>query len=147
METDKILSLRAIAIRRSMKKGFSFELAEDFASFVVIKMLEGKSNRDLNFQMIDFLRIEFGRTDGKGKKPIQTISFEELNKEIVSDFHISSTCKFLEACKKKKIFGSERIVFLLHLKYGMKLCEVAEILNISSSRVHQIVDLAKSRFK
>lgn len=126
-----LLKLRQSAIRKAMFRGLSFELSQDFASSVIIRILEGKSNRDLNFMLIDYLRSTFGRTDGRFGK--EKVELTEYNDEITSSFDTDPNCILVKFCVTHKIGGFDRILFLLYLKYGFTLKEIGELFAMSEA--------------
>ncbi len=140
-----LLKLRNAAIGTAMRKGLPYPEAQDFASFVLIRILSGKSNRDLKYQFLDYLRSEFGRYKGKippiGRRdeiPIASVPEEQLTSEFDDP-----TCELIQFCEENKIIDQRRVVFILYLKFGFTFQEIGDVLNVCEARVCQIFTAIK----
>lgn len=118
------------------------EFAEDFGSYVCIKILEGYDQL-LRTAFSDFKRKTFGRLDQiKGRARIfAELYFESLDHvEAEMQKKVEINDALIEGSKFSKM---ERAAFFLYFKWGFTMAEIAEVFGYSESGISQVLKRAK----
>lgn len=117
--------------------------AEDFASYCVLRLYEGKNNK-IRRMAVDYKRLEFGDlTTAKGKAKAdanRNLADTELIPESKSQLGI------FELIDSVPLRGRERICFIMHTVLGLTYPEIALCFGINRSRVSQILTEVSKRF-
>lgn len=128
------------AIKYIHSKKLYNDIFDEFAAFVVIKYIEnGFKMVSYDILFVDFMRYEFGRA---GLKTTQLrnnrIEFNESQVDTVDeiDENLSRTVKVERLLSK---LDDKEIKILTLISHGYSQKEVANIYNISESRISQIV--------
>lgn len=147
-------------------KGHS-EIAEDFASWYVIKLLEGKSQHQLlDHAFIDFLRLEYGSAGKRGRvdailrsrraKAFQGAdeTFEEAADRMLASVSVSewNDQRFAEPERKAVDAGGilnarEAEVWDLYTQDELRLRDIGNIQSCTESRISQILCQCKLKIQ
>lgn len=150
MDDTKAVEMHKIAVRYASKKGYS-NIADDFAQFAIIKLLEGRKATIAQL-LIDYLRAEFGdfRVGEKAPKIMDrkfAKDIDELSKFLADEKEVSiSPDYFVDRLTEK-----ERIVFVLYYVWGLTPKEIAYVRgssadSVSSTLVYINKKLTKEKF-
>lgn len=137
----------------AQKQNFSEEEAKDFASFRVLRTLDGNVKSNLMQTIIDYKRMYWGdiRTRG-GRKRMLARTFDVQSELVNLDTHGGDFLKFDLPEQKDVGFAlhemmgtipdldsRQRAMFLLWARYGYEQGEIAFLFGVSESRISQII--------
>ncbi len=153
MNDDDVRKLRAQAKRRAKRTRLGHE-AEDFASVVVLKRLEG-STATIDELWIDFCRKDYGDTRSKYRKEQKRLYPKNVQKmshklaareETGRDVGFESILKFLS---DNGAFFSQRDRACISMKYrwGMTHTEIAEAFGVTNNTVTSIFQEVDRRLR
>lgn len=136
-------AVRVKAMMIARQKGYG-EYAEDFASFAVLKRVEGYrvGTSHLDHDFVDFMRETFGRSIQRGKesafaksKLMGNMYYEELSHDVEQkqDFDWDEVIEGLKLSEK------ERAIFIIHFRFGFNLKLCGYVFGVTESRSCQIV--------
>lgn len=125
---------RLRALRYFRRRANKHDAAEDFASWAVLKFLEGRK-ATIRQLFIDYTRQNLWDSRRPGNKGVQVRDFdvERLPAPIGSDLIFSAAT----------LQGQDRAVVYLTYKWGFEPYEIAECFGVTSSRVIQLLDRAR----
>jgi len=139
---DVIASITLAAHRRAR---FYRDIEDDFAQYCLLRYLEG-SKATVEQLLVDFLRKNYGRPKGRRNMTIKnTMSLsnsEEVLQQVSVNEHNSDFSKIMD-----KLEGVERTIAVLHFKWDFTLKEIGEVLDVSESRVSQLLSALNSKFR
>jgi hypothetical protein len=131
---NSLIKLRKVAIRYAMTKGRSFEDAQEFASYVIIKKIEVGKSVNLFFLYINW-------NEGEGRKRYDKIYDESEN----DDDRMNKVCVGVEQKNDMGWMDSisslnqiNRAIVILFVKFGLRMHEIAVVFNLTESRISQI---------
>jgi hypothetical protein len=127
---------RRFAIGFARKKGLS-HLAEDFASFVVIEILQGRTP-NLPWLFVDFKRKAFGLkckadSDASVYSVQNALNLDDV--EVEGSLETDLTNKWVTLVEELGLSGRDRLVFLLHYQIGLCLNSIAFMMGCAPSYI------------
>jgi len=154
MDGEYFYKFRNICMKTARNKNFA-HLAEDFADWAVLKVLEGRSTRNTEFLIADYIRGIFGKVGNTGNLERRA---EHNAKGIVEDYDedgLSITVAAPQNENKEGILfaildelrqsGVERAVFLMFYRDGMSQEIIGKYFGFSHTRISQILRVVKDQ--
>lgn len=144
MTPERIKAIRGACIKAARNRG-QIEHAEDFASWAMIKILEGRKD-NTTYLLVDYLRENFGRIGSDSNIAHHSPSLANMDSlEDQKTLPPDSYDRIENYAVGLSLQGREREYFLLHYKHGLALTEIASVSGVSSSRVCQILGAVKDK--
>ena len=131
------------AIAYALKRGNSWEQAEDFAQRFILARYVVRNDQKINEAYIDYLRHEYGNLRHSGLKNKSIKNTYELNEDIIGD-SLDTDLIFLKIEAQRKLTGKEIKILAMRLK-GEKLIDIAKHLGLTMGRIHQKIEQIKKK--
>lgn len=146
-------SLRLGAIGHACSNGLQSH-AEDFASYCVMRLYEGRSTHRIRYMFVDYKRETFGDTrndlgkiqNASSYMPIE-IGDSEEDIYRVDPEEKKQNLPVFELLRELPIKGPLRACFVLHAVHGLTMKEIALCFNVTESRISQILTEAEALIK
>ncbi len=125
--------------------------AEDFAQWLMIKYLEGKSQHQrLRDALTDYLRVTFGNTRNQSFVYFRNLySFHEHEYRFATKNNAETELyeKELITILFERLDERERKVFALYYEQSLAQKDVAKAMGVHESRISQVMRVIKRKFK
>ena len=146
-----LLSLRGRSFAHAITVGH-YGIAEDFASWMVLRALEGQAVTFIERRMIDFLREQGianrspkGDFSREGWRKRARREAAETRRE--DERRTTNPTALMRAASEASLNTLERVVFLLHLQFGLELTELGAIFGTKTKEVNRVYLLALSKLR
>ncbi len=106
--------------RYALKKGYAF-CADDFASYAVLKNLEGRET-NLKFMLVDFLRLNYGAKEISEILMNQVLDEKTIDKRLLDSENVTAMKMVDDALRELE--PMDRCIYLLYTQWGLKLTEI-----------------------
>lgn len=131
------------AIKSFAKYNFwNLQDRNDFVQYASERIMQGRRSK-LRYLYVDFLRETWGNKKRKNfeeKNNVQKMLSLEIYKKEVQSPQIDTTVQDFINNNYESFNSIERLFYILVLKWGFELREIAELLAISPSRCSQICE-------
>lgn len=150
------LQKRAKMFARQYMRGFQLE-REDFPSYCVEKALERRFSvkaPNMHWLIVDYLRESNGRDKNADHAPImRKFSVEDLyvhkQRDAWERFIKAPEVQesLLSEIEKVRLYQNERIAMILYYGWGFSQKEIGKILQVTESRVCQLIKIAEAKVR
>lgn len=140
--------LRLKCLKFAKGKRMTNESAQDFASFVLLKTVEGRKQNNLQLFLIDYLRSDVcnlkcksGRVQKESFHPYDPVGMKKVPAPQRSEIDLVGLISLIEVDLR------ERVSFLLCYQWGFRQREVAALFNLHETNVNFFLSSVMGKLK